>query len=167
MTQGFVSLLGVIERELYVYYTEILSLLDFLLIPHSDSPEGKVTFYRMKGEYHHYLAEISRDTEKRQEAILIAQEAFNNAQELAKEYLISPSPQRLAAGLKYSVFCYEVLNRKEEACRIAKNAFDEAICGGDVSEEEYEHSTEIIQQLRDKLTLWTQDEEEEEEEEGN
>lgn len=44
------------------------------------------------------------------------------------------------------------------ACRLAKQAFDEAISELDnLSEESYKDSTLIMQLLRDNLTLWTSD----------
>ncbi|KAG8473154.1 hypothetical protein CXB51_035097 [Gossypium anomalum] len=46
----------------------------------------------------------------------------------------------------------------EQACHLAKQAFDEAISELDtLSEESYKDSTLIMQLLRDNLTLWTSD----------
>jgi hypothetical protein len=63
-------------------------------------------------------------------------------------------------ALNFSVFYYEVLNSPEQACSLAKSAFDEAISELDtLSEESYKDSTLIMQLLRDNLTLWTSDQE--------
>ena len=60
------------------------------------------------------------------------------------------------------MFYYEVLNSPEQACSLAKNAFDEAIQELDtLSEESYKDSTLIMQLLRDNLTLWTSETENE------
>lgn len=54
------------------------------------------------------------------------------------------------------MFHYEILNSPDTACRLAKNAFDDAIAELDtLSEETYKDSTLILQLLRDNLTLWT------------
>ena len=47
------------------------------------------------------------------------------------------------------------MGQPQEACSLAKRAFDEAIARLDsVSEESYKDSTLIMQLLRDNLTLW-------------
>jgi hypothetical protein len=57
-----------------------------------------------------------------------------------------------------TVFYYEILNSPDRACRLAKQAFDEAISELDsLNEDSYKDSTLIMQLLRDNLTLWTSD----------
>ena len=52
----------------------------------------------------------------------------------------------------------EIQNKPQEACALAKRAFDDAIAELDtLSEESYKDSTLIMQLLRDNLTLWTSD----------
>jgi 14-3-3 protein epsilon len=56
------------------------------------------------------------------------------------------------------VFYYEILNSPDKACKLAKQAFDDAIAELDtLSEESYKDSTLIMQLLRDNLTLWNSD----------
>ena len=47
-----------IEGELETICSEILDIIKNDLIPHSESDEGKVFYYKMKGDYHRYLAEF-------------------------------------------------------------------------------------------------------------
>ena len=69
-------------------------------------------------------------------------------------------PIRLGLALNYSVFMYEVLNDPDEACKMARTAFEDAIAELDnVAEDSYKDSTLIMQLLRDNLTLWTSDQE--------
>ena len=69
-------------------------------------------------------------------------------------------PIHLGLALNFSVFHYEVLNNPDEACKMARTAFEDAIAELDnVSEDSYKDSTLIMQLLRDNLTLWTSDQE--------
>ncbi|XP_015259343.1 PREDICTED: 14-3-3 protein zeta-like [Cyprinodon variegatus] len=87
-----------------------------------------------------------------------SKEAYGKAFEISKEEMSPTHPIRLGLALNFSVFFYEILNSPEEACSLAKQAFDDAIAELDtLSEDSYKDSTLIMQLLRDNLTLWTSD----------
>merc|ERR1719411_588028 len=89
-----------------------------------------------------------------------AQAAYAEATAVAEKDLVVTHPIRLGLALNYSVFMYEVLNQPEEACKMARTAFEDSIAELDnVGEESYKDSTLIMQLLRDNLTLWTSDQE--------
>lgn len=103
------------------------------------------------------MAEITTDTE-RTEAAEAAMIAYSRSSEFSEAELTATHPIRLGLALNYSVFYYEILNRPDQACKIAKAAFDGAITELDkLPEENYKDSTLIMQLLRDNLTLWTND----------
>merc|ERR1712037_351345 len=86
--------------------------------------------------------------------------AYDEAQDVAEKDLAVTHPIRLGLALNYSVFQYEVLSKPDEACKMARSAFEDAIAELDnVSEDSYKDSTLIMQLLRDNLTLWTSDQE--------
>ena len=63
-------------------------------------------------------------------------------------------------ALNYSVFQYEVLGNSEEACKMSRTAFEQAIAQLDsVEEASYKDTTLIMQPLRDNLTLWSSNKE--------
>merc|ERR1712000_715216 len=65
-------------------------------------------------------------------------------------------PKSTAAESK--VFYLEITQSPEEACTLAKQAFDHAIAELDtLNEDSYKDSTLIMLLLRDNLTLWTAD----------
>ena len=67
-------------------------------------------------------------------------------------------PIRLGLILNYTVFLYEVQKNAVKACKIAREAFDEAIADLDnVEDDFYKDTTLIMQLLRDNLTLWTEE----------
>jgi len=149
---------AIVEKELDDICDKILSLLDNNLIKNSTTGESKVFYYKMKGDYYRYIAEYKAD-DKKKEASDNAHEAYKAAMEVAKAELLVTHPIRLGLALNFSVFYYEVLSNPEEACKMARQAFEDAIAELDnVSEDSYKDSTLIMQLLRDNLTLWTSDE---------
>lgn len=55
--------------------------------------------------------------------------AYKNATEVAQTDLAPTHPIRLGLALNFSVFYYEILNSPDQACHLAKQAFDDAIAG--------------------------------------
>ncbi|CAG8519656.1 7958_t:CDS:2 [Diversispora eburnea] len=146
-----------VEAELSEVCSDILAVLDGHLIPSAEAGESKVFYYKMKGDYHRYLAEFASG-ERRKEAATQAHEAYKHATDIAQTDLAPTHPIRLGLALNFSVFYYEILNSPDRACHLAKQAFDDAIAELDtLSEESYKDSTLIMQLLRDNLTLWTSD----------
>merc|ERR1712085_111498 len=89
-----------------------------------------------------------------------ATKAYEEATAVASSGLAVTHPIRLGLALNLSVFQYEVLGNPEEACKMARTAFEDAIAELDnVQEDSYKDSTLIMQLLRDNLTLWPSDQE--------
>ena len=146
-----------IETELVEICNDILGIIDESLIPNSTSEEAKVFYYKMKGDYHRYLSEFQVG-DARKSSASSALDAYQAASGIASSDLPPTHPIRLGLALNFSVFYYEILNSPDQACQIAKQAFDDAIAELDtLNEESYKDSTLIMQLLRDNLTLWTSD----------
>jgi len=147
-----------VEKELDRICGDVLGVLDSKLIPKASSGESKVFYQKMKADYYRYKAEYT-DGDKKTEASNKAKEAYKAAQEVAEKDLAVTHPIRLGLALNFSVFQYEVLGETEEASKMAREAFEQAIAELDnVAEDSYKDSTLIMQLLRDNLTLWTSDE---------
>ena len=152
---------GKIKGELEKRCRDVLDLLDRFLIKavpeeeEAEQPLEQAVFYlKMKGDYFRYLVEVAEDADK-DKVIGESKEAYTKATEIAKK-LPSTNPIRLGLALNFSVFYYEIEEDSNEACELAKSAFDSAIAELDnLKEESYKDSTLIMQLLRDNLTLWT------------
>lgn len=163
-----------IEAELNEVCNEVLYLLDNHLVEKareaadesSTDAEAAVFFLKMKGDYYRYLAEVA--TKDNKEAVIkSAHDAYSSAFELSEEKLKSTNPIRLGLALNYSVFHYEISAKPDDACKLAKKAFDNAIAELDsLPEDSYKDSTLIMQLLRDNLTLWTADQQDTDEPEN-
>jgi len=119
--------------------------------------EDKINYLKMIGDYNRYRAEYL-EGEPQNKVKKAAAEAYGKAVALAEAQggLEETDPTRLGLMLNYSVFNYEVLKNKDEACKLAKAAFDAAIAKLDtLNDNSYKDSTLIMQLLRDNLTLWT------------
>merc|ERR1712085_107976 len=148
-----------VEGELQKICDTILSLLDTNLISKATSGESKVFYQKMKADYFRYIAEFT-DGDKKKAAAESARQAYEEAQKVAEKDLVVTHPIRLGLALNFSVFQYEVLQNPDEACKMARTAFEDAIAELDnVAEDSYKDSTVIMQLLRDNLTLWTSDQE--------
>ncbi|XP_061641826.1 14-3-3 protein beta/alpha-1-like [Phyllopteryx taeniolatus] len=144
-----------IELELQEICHDVLNLLDNFLIVNAKPAESKVFYLKMKGDYFRYLSEVAAGDDKK-ETVSNSQQAYQFAFDISKTDMQSTHPIRLGLALNFSVFYYEILNSPEQACSLAKQAFDEAIAELDsLNEESYKDSTLIMQLLRDNLTLWT------------
>jgi len=148
-----------IEKELNDICEDVLHILKEHLIPNAVATESKVFYLKMKGDYHRYLAEVATG-ENRKNVVEESNKAYLEATNEASE--LSPThPIRLGLALNYSVFFYEIKSEPDQACELAKKAFDDAISELDsLREDSYKDSTLIMQLLRDNLTLWTSEQNE-------
>lgn len=115
--------------------------------------ETQVFYLKMCGDYYRYLAEFnsSEDSYKNN-----ASQKYAEALKFAQKALKPTHPTRLGLALNASVCYYEIMNQADEACTLAKDAFDQAIQQLDsLSDSTYKDSTLIMQLLRDNLTIWT------------
>jgi len=146
-----------IEEELNKMCQSVLDVLKNHLIPRANSDEASIFYYKMQGDYYRYLAEVLSG-DRKGSVSSSALEAYQKATDIASKTLPATHPIRLGLALNFSVFYYEILSRPEDAIKIAKTAFDDAISDLDsvgVGEDSYKDSTLIMQLLRDNLTLWT------------
>ncbi|KAL5017039.1 hypothetical protein ScPMuIL_006628 [Solemya velum] len=149
-----------ITSELEQLCSEVLDILDGLIKVAEDDHlvESGVFYYKMRGDYYRYLAEINTD-EPREAIIEKALDAYSKSDEMAKEL---PKTHLITLGLalNFSVFYYEIMNQPKKACELAKKAFENAIGELDsLKHESYRDSTLILQLLRDNLTLWSSESE--------
>jgi len=159
-----------VERELQDLCTEVLDLLGKLANQNQDRIEDvedeekkselnecQIFYLKMIGDYYRYLTEAFKTTGDYKDK---CDEHYKKAMDLALEHLPATHPTRLGLALNYSVCHYEILDQPQQACELAKKAFDEAIEKLEsLNDSSYKDSTLIMQLLRDNLTIWTQSDE--------
>merc|ERR1719264_2091965 len=113
------------ETELQKICDTILALLDNSLITKASTGESKVFYQKMKADYFRYIAEFTQG-DKKAAASENAKLAYEEAQKVAEKDLAVTHPIRLGLALNFSVFQYEVLSLPDEACKMARTAFEDA-----------------------------------------
>lgn len=150
-----------IEDEMRQICDDIQDTLDKYLVPNSKDNETRVFYLKLKGDYFRYRAEFTSGKEYEQ-ATNLAEKAYKDAYEIAKKHIPIQNSIRLGLALNFSVFYYEIKLLKEEACQIAKNAFEEAIkIVDDLEKVNAKDTLLIIQLLKENLILWNNENTEE------
>jgi len=152
-----------IQKEILDLTHEVLNLIDRYLLRSTQDDEASIFYYKMKGDYLRYSVEVYAPSDNRANLANAAENAYKEAMDAAA-ILPSTHPLRLGLQLNYSVFKYEIRDDVEGACRLASQAFDDAVSELDsIEEESYKESTLLMQLIRDNLTLWTSSSEEQDE----
>ena len=144
-----------IEKELNSIVDEIQSMIDKYLLPNAIDVENKVFYLKLKADYFRYKCEFTSDKEF-EDACAKAEKAYKEAYEISNKEMSITNSTRLGLDLNFSVFYYEIKGLREEACNIAKNAFEEAMkCLDDLEKSKAKDTLLIIQLLKENLILWT------------
>jgi len=150
------DLKNLLEKELFNLCERMLNLIDNHLLTKATSPESKVFYLKMKGDYYRYLAEFTSGDKHKQVAEL-SLKSYKTANDLSSG-LACTNPIKLGLALNFSVFHYEVMNDPATACEIANTAFQEAIQQLEkIEDDQYKDSTTILQLLKENIDMWSAD----------
>ena len=135
-------------KQLHYFYVSFFNF--------STTGESKVFYYKMKGDYHRYLAEFATGND-RKEAAENSLVAYKAASDIAMTELPPTHPIRLGLALNFSVFYYEILNSPDRACRLAKvwQAFNkETVTRTRVGTLMFQYRTLTLQSEKKFFTIW-------------
>lgn len=145
-----------LQEELEKLCTEVAGLIDGKLLGVAQTKEAKAFYYKMKGDYFRYQAEVVGEPDRRRKIVSTADRSYKEAIELAERALKPTNPIRLGLALNYAVFLYEVKNAGRRAIRLAQEAFEAALGQLDsLKQESYKDSTIIMQLIRDNVKMWS------------
>ena len=144
-----------VQKELEELCNKINTTIDSSLLPKATTDEAKVFYHKMKGDYYRYIAEnIDGDLKKKYSDLGLA--SYNAALEASKT-IDYKNPIKLGLALNLSVFYYEVVNNREEACKLAQETLEkskEALEGVDEEEDEVKDAMSIVNLLQENLEMW-------------
>ena len=144
-----------VQKELEELCNKINATIDSSLLPKATTDEAKVFYHKMKGDYYRYIAEnIDGDLKKKYSDLGLA--SYNAALEASKS-IDYKNPIKLGLALNLSVFYYEVVANRDEACKLAKETLDkskDALQGVDEEEDEVKDAMSIVNLLQENLEMW-------------
>ena len=144
-----------VQKELEDLCNKICETIDTNLLPKANTDEAKVFYHKMKGDYYRYIAEnVDGDTKKKYSDLGLS--AYNAALDAANN-IDYKNPIKLGLALNLSVFYYEVVGDKEQACKLAQETLDkskEALNGVDEEEDEVKDAMSIVNLLQENLSMW-------------
>jgi 14-3-3 protein epsilon len=152
-----------LKKEFDQICEQIQNIVDKFLLPKAADSETKVFYLKLKGDYYRYKAEFDLDKDF-PDTCDKAEKVYKEGYEIANKDLRITNPIRIGLALNFSVFYYEIKGLKEEACNIAKTAFDESMkVLDDLEKSKAKETLLIIQLLKENLILWNNEMNEEEE----
>ena len=144
-----------VQKELEDLCNKINATIDSSLLPKATTDEAKVFYHKMKGDYYRYIAEnIDGDLKKKYSDLGLS--SYNAALEASKS-IDYKNPIKLGLALNLSVFYYEVVANRDEACKLAKETLDkskDALQGVDEEEDEVKDAMSIVNLLQENLEMW-------------
>lgn len=150
-----------VERELRDICSNAQNTLDKQLVTGVYDLKGAelhVFLLNMKSELYRKLAEISTGRDK-DKFMNLADEQFELAEQTIEKWMPPTHPHRLRFCVIYSVFMYDILDRRAEARFLAKRTLEEAIAIPEhAHKDRYDEIQFILQLLTGSFERWERDE---------
>ena len=139
-----------LETEITNLCNHMFEIIDNYLLNKANSDEAKTFYYKLKGDYYRYLAEIANKNDN-SDVIDNAKINYDKANEFANKLPVN-NIVRLGLSLNYSVFYYEIKGDKEMGRIIAQNAIDNV--GVLKKNESGSELVQIIKTMQENINMW-------------
>ena len=150
-----------VGKEVKRLCTDVTKLIDEKLLKNPENVKAEIFFLKMKGDYYRYMTEVCSAGRELGDVISKSNQAYEKAWNLAVKKLPTANTLRLGLALNFSTFFYEVKKQPKMACKMAEGAIEGTVTGLDsVSEDDKNDISQVIDLLRDNLTLWRSEMEE-------
>jgi len=146
-----------IASELKSVCQEAMELVRNHMATHTKpNTEAHVLDLKMCADYARYIVECTDDPIYSVEAATCYQQAAT----LAAKLLEPTHPTRLSVALNQSVFLFDTMNQRQDAIRLAKVTFDQAMIGlHHLSATTHTQSVEAMKLIRDNIIMWSANDE--------
>ena len=129
----------------------IIELIQTNVLTKQTNEESKAFFSKMVADYHRYTCEVATG-ERLETAKADAKKFYEEANNIE----LNPcSAVKLGLALNLSVFYYEVMKDRQNACKYADTALNAALSKIDeLGENEFRDAKTIIELMKENLGLW-------------
>lgn len=149
-----------VRQELQDVCFDFIELIQDHLLPNclESDYESIVLYNKLLGDYYRYLTERTPDRAARAGYIQEARQFYDVAMACCEEHIPVTDQLRLGLALNISVFRFEIMNKPDQACELAKSTHDAAIAALEGEDEaESKDLTMLLDVLRENLNIWTSD----------
>ncbi|MCO5585672.1 hypothetical protein L7F22_039608 [Adiantum nelumboides] len=157
-----------IDDEICHICKDFVKLLDDQVHPQDE--ESKAYYLQIKADHLRYMCEV----QTKQERVVAAEEVRLNylkAQEIVKQFLPARHPTRLGLALNFAVFYCDILESREEALRLSREAVqdvaeeaknsDNVRVLGLFDESKSSESEQLLSMLNSNIGLWSMNDDKE------
>jgi 14-3-3 protein epsilon len=145
-----------IVDELDRYCRELIALVDEKLLPAAADADARAFYWKLKADYWRYISE-HKDAADKAKSADEANVCYEEALAIARDAIEPWKPGYLGLVLNYSVYLYEIVGKQQEAIGLAQKTQEQ--CSDTVnnnSRESFAEAVNILQLLRENVTLWAQ-----------
>lgn len=139
-----------------------LDLVDKILLPNCQEPDGTAFYQKLRGDFYRYMVEFAKE-DKVEEIKKNADNAYNLALQTATDHLLASDPIRLGVILNYAVFKYEHALETDKAREMLVNAIQNFQTDNQkLSENSHKEAQSVINYMQKNLVSWSSENVEEE-----
>lgn len=143
-----------VTNELFDTCNDLISLCDEKLLPAATTPESKVYYLKLKADYFRYIAE-AQNGEDRNKTAEDATKYYTAALEISRKELPQYTPTALGLILNFTVFLYEIAEKREDAIKIAKETHEKTQPHiSDNDEKNIDEAMNILSLLATNINQW-------------
>ena len=146
---------AILRTQMTVIIKKIIKAIKKALSNISDDKE-KILFFNLNlADYQRYLCEISVVKESKQEIIIECEKTYLKLIQMFEDQFISKvNPCRVTTLYHYTIFLYEICNRKNDAIDKLKQYHQEIIENLDTAFKVYLETYDLLNIITDNLTNW-------------
>lgn len=122
------------------------------MIDSGEPCEGLAFFYKMKGDFYRYIAEVYSPCKRLDEIIKNADEAYKKSMAVK---IHAGSQVKLNCALNQSIFLADLMKNVPEAIKTCERAISDSTDKiEELSDEEFKEAKALVTQMKENIKIW-------------